>query len=104
MFIRSGYSAQTRSTGGTGTQQHHLAADVVVGRSDGRPPAATQSDALRLGLELVTGQAVEPDHVLLDRSRARRADPLAPALEHKPFAVGAHGRRQAPVHDAVDLA
>ena len=34
MFIRSGYSAQTRSTGCSGTQQHHLAADVVVGRGD----------------------------------------------------------------------
>ena len=33
MFIRSGYSAQTRSVG-SGTEHHHHAADVVRGGGD----------------------------------------------------------------------
>src|SRR3954454_1710312 len=79
MFIRSGYSAQTRRT--SATEDHHLGGDVLGGLGD---------VAQLLGLEVVLGRLVrepsrgddgELDDVVAAHALAARPDPLAHALD-----------------------
>src|SRR5438445_6463087 len=98
MFIRSGYSAHTRSSG---TEDHHLAPRVVLGRRHPSAPAAGESRRLPLALETPNGQAVEADDVVLDAPLAGRVHRLAPALQHEPGPVGADRDRLARVDDPV---
>src|ERR1700685_4199644 len=78
MFIRSGYSAQTRRTrsaGGTGggggeedsgTQHHHQAADVLIRRLDHKGRFGTKAGLQTLALEPGDPDASELDHVAFD--------------------------------------
>src|SRR3984957_5138895 len=79
MFIRSGYSAQTRRTrsvdgtseggGGetdSGTQHHHQAADVLIRRLDHKGRFGTKAGLQALALELGDVDASELDHVTFD--------------------------------------
>src|SRR5438874_210279 len=101
MFIRSGYSAHTRSSG---TEDHHLAARVVIGGRNTSAPGRGEAGRGSLALEPASSQAVQADDVVLDDPLARRGDRLAPALEHEPGAVGPHGGGLARVDEAVLLA
>src|SRR4051812_45745651 len=101
MFMTSGYSAQTRSSG---TEHRHLAADVVVGRRDRAARAGGEPERGRLALELGRGEPVEGDAVLRDLVRAVGADALAQSLEDERRALVADRHRTAGVDDAVDLA
>src|ERR1700760_4653658 len=101
MFMRSGYSAHTRSSG---TQDHYLAPRVVLGRRHAPARPRREAQGGRLALESTCRQAVQKDDVVLDGPLAGGVDRLAPALEHEPGALGAHRRRLARVDDPVLLA
>src|ERR1700729_486427 len=104
MFMRSGYSAQTRSVGGaSGTEHHHRAPDVVLGGRDLHPAGGPQAGGLALGLQDVGGDVVEVDEVLLGAQLTVGGDRLAAALEHEAVAVWPHGHWPAAVDDAVVL-
>src|SRR5580704_19698363 len=100
MFIRSGYSAHTRSSA---TEDHHLAARIVRGLGHVLMPPRSEPGGGALALEILDRELVEVDQVLLDRPLARQGHCLAPALEHEPARVGAHRDRLARVHDPVLL-
>src|SRR5689334_3051394 len=102
MFIRSGYSAQTRSV--SGTQDHYFAADVVVGRGHRASLIGSQSSGCGLALELGGDEAVEMDHVVFNCVSAFGRDRLAPALEQKAVVDRPHCGRLARVDDAVEFA
>src|SRR4051812_3069352 len=105
MFIRSGYSAQTRSVRpASGTQHHHRRADVVVGLGDRARGLDAQPGIGALGLERRGLEAVEADDVLLDGPPARGVDGLADATDHGAVRLLADADRAAGVDDAVDLA
>src|SRR5579871_1003592 len=92
MFIRSGYSAQTRRTG-SGTEHHHLAGRVFLGLADDAGRLGAQPRALRLPPELLLADAVEFDHILF----ARFVPALGPvAGEHDPLALDPDRLREHP--------
>src|SRR5258707_9180103 len=101
MFIRSGYSAQTRRR--SGTEHHHHAADVIWSRRDHEAPGRRKTRSAGLGLELIRGQRVDPDLVPLDRTPAVAFDGFATALEHEPVVVLSDRGRLAGIQDAVEL-
>ena len=94
MFIRSGYSAQTRSS----RQPPSITTTLPTWSSVGAitiAPGGSQADRGRLALELGRGQPVEPDQVALGRQAPAGGDDLAAALEHEavsPSARTAVGR------------
>src|ERR1700729_1587406 len=102
MFIRSGYSAQTRSRR-SGTEHHHLGADVFLGRRNLRQSARRQPGRSGLALELLDAETIEMDPINLRRHLARGRHDLALAFELEPFALGADRGRAARVNDAADL-
>src|SRR2546421_12082720 len=92
MFIRSGYSAQTRSVlpdvpGGSGTEHHDVARQILVRGLDAARRAPVQAGRDPLAFELLDVHEVEADHRALARARGR-----APAGQ----AAQAVGRRFAP--------
>ena len=104
MFIRSGYSAQTRKVRSS-TEHHHHAADVVGGGRDVPRRAAAAARALRLrararaALERGRGGCCSARRAL-----ALRAHRLAPALEHVAgVALVADRGRLRSVDDTVPL-
>src|SRR5947209_11348565 len=105
MFMRSGYRAHTRKVGcGSGTEEHHLAARVLRRLRHDVASGRAQAKRLRLALELVAGQPVEPDPVVLDRVAALGVDNLPAAFEHESIGSGSHRGWAARVDDTVDLA
>src|ERR1700679_1250960 len=93
MFIRSGYSAQTRRTrsvGGTGgagggetdsgTEHHDHAADVLVGRLDHERRLGAKAGLHALALEFGDAEQGELDRVALDGEPPRRPVGRAPIL------------------------
>src|SRR5690349_16903479 len=101
MFMRSGYRAQTRSSG---TEHHHRASDVFVGGGDLGSAGAAQSGVAGFTAELAGGHPIEGDAVLAHFALARHADDLPAALEHEVCSARTHGGRVAGVDDAIDLA
>src|SRR5215218_3722873 len=92
MFIRSGYSAQTRSTEPVpaddevvevvlATEHHHRGADVLERRRDLERWLRAQSVRLRLRREPLGAQRAELDHVVLARPGAVRGDDLPDPLD-----------------------
>src|SRR5271155_1184773 len=70
MFMRSGYSAHTRSTRpvpgeatASGTQDHHRASHVVPRGTKLAGALGTQARLDRLALQLIRGHAVELDDI-----------------------------------------
>src|SRR5580704_7001481 len=100
MFIRSGYSAHTRSSG---MEDHHLAADVVRRLAHPASLHAGESGGPALALEAPCGEPIEANQVAFDGSLARHRDRLAQALEHEAVGIGADRDRSARVHDAVEF-
>src|SRR5436190_18993650 len=103
MFIRSGYSAQTRSWG-SATEHHHHAADMIEGRVDHGPADRLQPSGSRLALKSGRTEAIEPDPVDLDGQAAGGSNDFTVALEHIPIVLGPHRGRSARVDHAVGLA
>src|SRR5579859_5919392 len=103
MFIRSGYSAQTRSWC-SGTKHHHSTPDVVDGRRDLFPPGRTQSTGPRFALDLPGVHLIEPDPIELARHRAVGAHNLTLALEDEAIAVSSNRRRAARIEHSIELA
>src|ERR1700759_1520530 len=104
MFMRSGYSAHTRSVrSGSGTKHHHRAPDVLLGGGDLHPAGRAQARGLALALEQVWIHAVEADEVALDAQLTVGGHGLASALKGEGVAFSAHGDRPAAVDDAVAL-
>src|SRR5919201_2968119 len=105
MFRRSGYSAQTRSVrSGSGTEHHHVRADVLVGGGHRAWRQGHEAGRRALGGE---GGSVGPSQahdVSLRRAAPGAVDGLADALDHHLLALGAHGDRSTGVDRAVDLA
>src|SRR5437660_1607991 len=101
MFMRSGYRAQTRSSG---TEHHHRAADVFVGAGDLGLSGGPQARVAGLTAQLASSQPIEADAILAHLPFARDPDDLPAALEHEGRAACAHGSRVARVDDAIDLA
>src|SRR6185437_16792268 len=116
MFIRSGYSAHTRSSRAiSGTEHHHAAGDVLVG---GRQDARRLLPQARLGAlaaEHRDGHEVELDQVALrlpggvpgalerpGRSRLVLAEDPPLAFDHDAPARLGHAERAAEVERAVD--
>src|SRR5437868_10898435 len=111
MFIRSGYRAQTRSSrpGGmvarfSGTEDHHLAAGVVLGGRDRDPPRGLEPGFGGLALDLRGKHSVELDGVRLHGPAPVGRDRLPPALEYKSVTIGPDRRGVAGVDHAVALA
>src|ERR1022692_3681911 len=105
MFIRSGYSAQTRSEAPVSdTEQHHRATDVVPARRDARPTRLTHSHRSCLSLQLRRVEAIELDHVVLHRAPPVGGHGLPTTLQRETVTLGADRRRVARIHDAVELA
>src|SRR5271154_1155991 len=86
MFMRSGYSAQTRSAcvgeraalagaAASGTKHHDDAADVIVGRLDSARRLRRQPAREPLALELLRAPAIELDDVALARGARRLQRP-----------------------------
>src|SRR5437660_5536614 len=98
MFMRSGYSAHTRSSG---TENHHRAAHVIVGGIDEPAPGHPQPHTPRLVLEPMRAEAIQTDAVLLHGALAVGHHPFAPALEHESLLVSANCGRLAEVHRAL---
>src|SRR5437879_18512 len=78
MFIRSGYSAHTRSTRGergegvSRTQHHHRAARVLVGSRNLARGLHAQAGGGALALQLARAEALQSDHIAF-------GSPLQPA-------------------------
>src|SRR3954469_14457878 len=108
MFMRSGYSAQTRSVrpsrGPSATQHHHGGPDVGLGLGDRARALDPEARRLALGLERRGVEVVEADAILLDGEVAGRVDRLAQAADPRAFGFLVHGDRPARVDDPVDLA
>src|SRR6476620_6207124 len=102
MFIRSGYSAQTRSTR-SGTEHRHRRPDVLVAFGDADRRLGAQPVRGRLGLEPGDVEAVELDDVGARAARAARGDDRPDALDRGPVAAVADGDGRTGVDDAVDL-
>src|ERR1700730_4686809 len=91
MFIRSGYSAQTRSVVGacseapsSGNERHHLAPQMLLGGLDAPDRPRTQTRREPLPLKLLDAEEIELDHVTLafgarrPRAEAEQADGALP--------------------------
>src|SRR3954467_13442768 len=106
MFMRSGYSAHTRSVRPlvSATQHHHRRADVLVRL--GNPAGAVDAEPGRgaLVLERRRLEVVEADEVLRDCALAGGVDGLADPAGHGPLQRIVHGHRAAGVDDTFDLA
>src|ERR1700721_931604 len=100
MFIRSGYSAQTRSVG-SGTERHHHARAVVVGRRNLRPARGPQPGIGPLTLHRLGGDAVETHFVELNGQLAAGTDRFAPSLEHEAAVALTDRGRATAVDDPV---
>src|ERR1700729_2459910 len=100
MFIRSGYSAHTRSSA---TEDHHLAARVVVRLVHAVTAGRREPGGGALALEILDRDLVQADEVLRDGSFPRPRNRLAPALEHEPAVIGAHRDRLARVNHPLAL-
>src|SRR5271165_307903 len=113
MFMRSGYSAQTRSGPGaewvgvsSGTEHHHRAAHVLLGGGHLASGERLKVGRHSLPLELPSAYAVELDDLAPRARRALRAPAVGDhpvltldengALEH------AHAGRTAHVEDSLD--
>src|ERR671930_347035 len=103
MFIRSGYSAQTRRVR-SGTEYHHCRADVLERLRDAPPRLGAQAERRRLVLELLGLDAIELDDVVQRREGAIDRDDLAHPVDRGTIAEVAHRDRAAGVDDAFDLA
>src|SRR5215211_1191297 len=102
MFITSGYSAQTRRVR-SGTEHHHVRADVLVGLRDASPGQDAQAGRAGLLLERRRLHAVQADDVALGRTATLTVDRLADPLERHAPALVAHGDGPAEVDDPVDV-
>src|SRR3954452_9979510 len=102
MFMRSGYSAQTRSSGGT--QHHHLRADVLWGWLDVAGRLDRKAGVGALGLERRRVDAVELDDVAAGVEGPVGRDDLADAFDRHAVTAVAHGDRLGRVQPAVVLA
>src|SRR5919201_4771311 len=103
MFIRSGYSAQTRSVR-SATEHHHRRADIVDGRLQATRGLGAQAEGGGLRCQ---GRGVEPvelDYVVGHRARAVARDDLADTLDRRAVAEVAHRDRAACVYAPADLA
>src|SRR5579863_3742975 len=103
MFIRSGYSAQTRSVRGSGTEDHHLAADMLLGRRDAANRVGAEAGPLAGLLQTLNAEDVERDAIGARGAGALRVDGFAPALEHERVAVARDCGRLAEIGPAVLL-
>src|SRR3954469_38325 len=103
MFIRSGYSAQTRRTL-SATEPHHRRAEVGVRLGDAGARLGAQPCGRALVLELVRGEGGQLDRVAGRAGAAVRGDGLADALEHDHVAARADRDREGQVAPAVALA
>src|SRR5271154_3045034 len=117
MFMRSGYSAQTRSAcvgeraalagaATSGTKHHDDAADVIVGRLDSARRLRRQPGRDPLALELLRAHAIELDDVALARGARRlprpaggNQDPFALDSEAAPAPppAGGSAKKESPV-------
>src|SRR5919198_3482161 len=104
MFIRSGYSAQTRRTRASATEHHHRGADVLLSLRDLAARQHAQPGGARLGLERRGGEVVEADDVALDAPAAVVFDDLVQALDGHGVALLAQRDGAAGVDPAADLA
>src|SRR5271170_2729204 len=90
MFIRSGYSAQTRNVRSdaldSGTEHHHDARRVVIGRGDHAGAGGGQPRLVALVLELGDAHTIELDDIVLPGGLA----PRPTALDDPPLALDAH--------------
>src|SRR5215211_8960559 len=102
MFMRSGYSEQTRSSGDT--QHHHLRADVLCGWLDVAGRLDRKAGAGALGLERRRIEAVELDDVAAGVEGPVGRDGLADALDRHAVAAVAHGDGLGRVQPPVVLA
>src|SRR5947209_3689285 len=89
MFIRSGYSAQTRSVLGASpprsrTKHHHVALQILVGGLDAARGSGVPTRRDPLALELLDAHEVELDHVPLAAGRSR----VGPQAEQSGGALG----------------
>src|SRR3954451_20798161 len=102
MFMRSGYSAQTRSS--RSTEHHHTGADMLRGPIAMPGRLARKAGAGALGLERRCVDAVELDHVAAGVERPVGGDGLADALDRHAVPAVADGHRLGRVQPPVVLA
>src|SRR5579884_3275589 len=101
MFIRSGYSAHTRSvTAWSGIQQHHHAADVVGGGGDVHSSAWAQAGSLALLLQPLGADHVQGHALALHQASPTRGQTLSPTLNHHGASLQSDGGGLAAVHRA----
>src|SRR3954453_6980533 len=103
MFMRSGYSAQTRRTP-SATEHHHRRAEVRARLGDLAARLGAQPGDHALALELAGRQRGERDRVLLAVARAVGGHAEADALEDDRAAALADGDRIGEIAPAVVLA
>src|SRR5947209_10452134 len=106
MFIRSGYSAQTRSGlpdggGGSGTEYHDVARQILVCGLDAARRAPVQAGRDSLPFELLDVHEVEANHVALARARGRALAPQAARSVGRRFAAAGQDPAGAFDQDAV---
>src|SRR3954453_18917031 len=102
MFMRSGYSAQTRRTP-SATEHPPRRAEVRVGLGDAAPRLRAEPGEGALGLELARGQRRQLDHVALRAGAAVGVDRQPDALEHDDVAARADRDGEGLVAPAVAL-
>src|SRR5438270_3955586 len=106
MFIRSGYSAQTRSVlpdgrGGSGTEHYDVARQILVCGLDAARRAPVQAGRDSLAFELLDVHEVEADHVALARARGRAPAGQAARAVGRRLAAAGQDLAGAFDHDAV---
>src|ERR1700733_13865281 len=95
MFIRSGYSAHTRSVS-SGMERHHHTRDVLVSGRDLHPSRRLKPSIRALAFQRLGRDAVKRHLVELDGQLTADADRLAPSLQHEAlFAPADRGRATA---------
>src|SRR5437588_4116534 len=100
MFIRSGYSAQTRRSRLSGIEHHHHAAHMIAGGADLRPSGGTQPDRRSLAFELAGGQGIDRVLMHLDEPCSLPGNDLTPPLQDERVLYLAHGGGLADVDGA----
>src|SRR3954449_8292666 len=103
MFIRSGYSAQTRRTA-SATQPHPSRAEVGLGLLDEARRLGPEARGAALDLEVTSAQRGQRDRVVLARRGAVGRGQHPHALEHDAVAAVADRDRERAVAPAVALA
>src|SRR4051794_10624780 len=103
MFMRSGYSAQTRRTP-SATEHHHCRTEVGVRLAYADARLGLESGGGALGLELGRGERGQLDGVPRGARAPVGGDRLADALEHDDVAARADRDREGEVAPAVALA